>query len=145
MKEKFFIEADITVQEETTDLRKAVAGVIDLPGPDEKQADLLYFTAIFVSAGTNLNDAHFLPSELVKAEDTIVSKALDVEHKEEEIIGHIYDRVYVNEQGNKLELAELENKEDASLNAEHADMHVVIAGVIYKNRFPNLAKEVAIG
>ena len=79
------------------------------------------------------------------AEDTIVNKALDMEHKEEDIIGHIYDRAYMNEQGNRLELAELENKEDASLDAEYDDMHVVIAGVIYKNRFPSLAKEVANG
>lgn len=145
MKEKFFIEAAIEIQEETKDLRKAVASVINLPNSNEKQPDLLYFTAVFVSAGTNLNDAHFLPSELVKAEDTIVSKALDVEHKEEEIIGHIYDRAYIDDAGNKLELAELENKEDASLDAENKDMHVVIAGVIYKNRFPNLAKEVSSG
>lgn len=145
MNEKFFIEAKIEIQEETKARREIAASVIDLPKADDKQPDLLYFTALFVSAGTNLNGAHFLPSELVKAEDTITSKALDVEHKEEEIIGHIYDRVYINEQGNKLELAELENKEDASLDAELKDMHVVIAGVIYKNRFPNLAKEVSSG
>jgi hypothetical protein len=42
-------------------------------------------------------------------------------------------------------LQELSNKEDASLNSENNDMHVVIAGVIYKNRFPNLAKEVSNG
>lgn len=145
MEDKFFIEAKIEVQEETADMRKAVASVIDLPKAGDKQPDLLYFTALFVSAGTNLNGAHFLPSELVKAEDTIVSKALDVEHKEEEIIGHIYDRAYINKEGGKLELAELENKEDASLDSENKDMHILIAGVIYKNRFPNLAKEVSEG
>lgn len=145
MKDKLFIEAKIEIQEETKELRKAVASAIDLPTSHEKQPDLLYFTAIFVSAGTNLNGAHFLPSELVKAEDTIVSKALDVEHKEEEIIGHIYDRAFINEDGERFELAELENKEAANLDSENRDMHVVIAGVIYKNRFPNLAKEVADG
>lgn len=145
MKEKFFIEAKINVQEETKELRETAASIIDLPKSEEKQPDLLYFTALFVSAGTNLNGAHFLPSELVKAEDTIVSKALDVEHKEEEIIGHIYDRAYINKDGDRLELAELETKEDASLDADFNEMHVVIAGVIYKNRFPNLAKEVSSG
>jgi hypothetical protein len=145
MEDKFFIEAKIEVQEETAEMRKTVASVIDLPKSGEKQPDLLYFTALFVSAGTNLNGAHFLPSELVKAEDTIVSKALDVEHKEEEIIGHIYDRAFINKEGAKLELAELENKESGSLDAENKDMHILIAGVIYKNRFPNLAKEVSEG
>ena len=143
--EKFYIEADIKLEEATEDLQKAVAAVIELPRNEDKQPDLQYFSAIFVSAGTNLNGAHFLPSELVKAEDTIVSKALDVEHKEEEIIGHIYDRAYINEDNQKLNVTELAQKEDASVDSENSDMHVVIAGVIYKTRFPNLAKEVADG
>ena len=143
--EKFYLEAEIQLEEETEDLKKAFAATIELPKGDEKQPDLQYFSAIFVSAGTNLNGAHFLPSELVKAEDTIVSKALDVEHKEEDIIGHIYDRAFVDDDNNRLDLEELANKEDASLDRENNDMHVVIAGVIYKNRFPNLAKEVSEG
>ena len=143
--EKFYLEADIQLEETTDDLQKAFAAVIELPRNEDKQPDLQYFSAIFVSAGTNLNGAHFLPSELVKAEDTIVSKALDVEHKEEEIIGHIYDRAYVDDSQNRLDLMELSKKEDASLDTENNDMHIVIAGVIYKNRFPNLAKEVSNG
>lgn len=142
---KFFIEADIEVQKETDDLKKAVAAAIELPRLEDKQPDLLYFTAIYVSTGSNLNGAHFLPVELVKAEDTIVSKALDVEHKEEDIVGHIYDRAFIDADGKKLDLGELANKEDAALNEENAEMHVVMAGVIYKNRFPNIAKEVAAG
>lgn len=143
MKKKFFIEADIKLQKETEERKKAVAAVIDLPKNADKQPDLLYFSAIFVSAGTNLNGAHFLPSELVASEGTIVSKALDVEHKEEDIIGHIYDRAFIDHEGNKLEPAELANREAASLDTEFAEMHVVIAGVIYKNRFPHIAEEVA--
>lgn len=143
--DKFYLEADIKLVEKTEARQKAFAAVIELPRNEAKQPDLQYFSAIFVSAGTNLNGAHFLPSELVKAEDTIVSKALDVEHKEEDIIGHIYDRVFISNDNQKLDLAELAKKEDASLDRENDDMHVVIAGVIYKNRFPNLAKEVAQG
>lgn len=143
--EKFYLKADIILEEETEELQKAFAAVIELPRNEDKQPDLQYFSAIFVSAGTNLNGAHFLPSELVKAEDTIVSKALDVEHKEEEIIGHIYDRAFVDNDKKKLDLTELAQKEAANLNSENSDMHVVIAGVIYKSRFPNLAKEVSAG
>lgn len=143
--EKFYLKADIILEEETEELQKAFAAVIELPRNEDKQPDLQYFSAIFVSAGTNLNGAHFLPSELVKAEDTIVSKALDVEHKEEEIIGHIYDRAFIDNDSKKLDLTELAQKEAANLNSENGDMHVVIAGVIYKNRFPNLAKEVSAG
>lgn len=143
--DKFYIEADITLEEETEDLQKACAAVIDLPRNEDKQPDLQYFSAVFVSAGTNLNGAHFLPSELVKAEDTIVSKALDVEHKEEDIVGHIYDRAFIDDNNQKLNVEELASKEDASLDSENDDMHVVIAGVVYKNRFPNLAKEISDG
>ena len=143
--DKFYIEADITLEEETEDLQKAFAAVIELPRNEDKQPDLQYFSAVFVSAGTNLNGAHFLPSELVKAEDTIVSKALDVEHKEEDIVGHIYDRAFIDDDNQKLDIMELANKEDASLDSENSDMHVVIAGVVYKNRFPNLAKEISNG
>jgi len=101
---KFYLEADIKLQEETADLKKAVAAVITLPKEGEKQQDLLYFSAIFVSSGANLNKAYFLPSELVKAENTIINKALDVEHKEEDIIGHLYDRAFIDAAGNKLDV-----------------------------------------
>ena len=141
MENKFYLEANIDIQEETADLKKAVASIIDLPGDGEKQPDLLYFSAIFVSSGANLNGAHFLPSELVKAEGTIVSKALDVEHKEDEIVGHIYDKAFIDHDGKKLNVRELSTVEEANLNTQN--MHVVIAGVIYKNRFPNIAKEVS--
>jgi len=141
--EKFYLKADIQLEKETDDLKKAVAAIIDLPGPEDKQPDLLYFSAVFVSTGTNLNNAHFLPSELVKAENTIVSKALDVEHQEEDIIGHIYDRAYIDASNNKLDVNELASKESGSLDKDYSDMHIIIAGVIYKNRFPTLAEEVA--
>lgn len=147
MEKKLFLEAKIKPAEATSDDRKAVAAIIDLPASHLKQPDLQYFTAVFVSTGTNLNGAHFLASELVASEDTIVSKALDVEHKEEDIIGHIYDRAFMDKSGNRLEIEELAGKEDASLDREYAnsDLHVVIAGVIYKNRFPHIAEEVASG
>lgn len=145
MEKKLFLEASIELQEATTAAKKAVAAIIDLPAKHLKQPDLQYFTAVFVSAGTNLNGAHFLPSELVASEGTIVSKALDIEHKEEEIIGHIYDRAFMDDDGNRIEIDELANKEEAALDSDYKNLHVVIAGVIYKNRFPNIANEVANG
>jgi hypothetical protein len=138
---KLYLEAEMNLQEETPDLKRAVASVINLPKENEKQPDLLYFSAIFVSSGANLNKAFFLPSELVKAEHTIVNKALDVEHKEEEIIGHLYDRAFIDVSGKKLDLKELASMENAAL--DNKDMHVIVAGIIYKNRFPNIAKEVS--
>lgn len=140
---KVYLEAEIEIEEETSSKRKAVASVIKLPEGKEKQIDLLYFSAIFVSSGENLNHAYFMPSELVSAEGTIINKALDVEHSEEEIIGHIYERAFTDKEGKPLDLEELASRETAALDNE--EMHVVIAGIIYKNRFPNLAQEVAEG
>lgn len=138
---KVFLEAPIEVHEETTKLREKASKVIDLPVDSKKQPDLLYFSAIFVSSGKNLNNAFFAGSELVAAEDTIVNKALDVEHSETEIIGHIYERVYIDKDGNSLSINELASTENASLDQK--DMHIAIAGIIYKTRFPNIAQEVA--
>lgn len=138
---KFYLEANIEIHEETAELKELASKVITLPSGDKKQPDLLYFSAIFVSSGENLNHAYFMGSELVAAEGTIVNKALDVEHEESEIIGHIYERAFTDKQGNPLDLMELSSKEKASL--DNQEMHVAIAGIVYRNRFPNLAQEVA--
>jgi hypothetical protein len=140
-KRKVYLHADLVLREETKALREAASSVIDLPKENDKQPDLLYFSAIFVSTGKNLNHAYFLPSELVKAEGTIVNKALDVEHKEEDIIGHIYAREFMTKKGEKVSIEELASADKGSLDDE--EFHIAIAGIIYKNRFPNLAQEVA--
>lgn len=138
---KYYLEAEITLEKETADLKAKASKVIDLPAEREKQPDLLYFSAIFVSTGENLNHAYFLGSELVQAEDTIINKALDVEHSEDEIIGHIYERAYMDKEGNPLDLKELASMETASQDGK--EMHIAIAGIVYKNRFPHIAQEVA--
>ena len=143
MDEKIYLEADIKLEEETVALHEAAASVIELPKDDEKQIDLMYFSAIFVSSGENLNHAYFTPSELVAAEGTIVNKALDVEHKEEEIIGHVYERAFTDKEGNPLVLEDLASMETANL--DNKEIHIAIAGIIYKNRFPEIANEVAEG
>lgn len=142
-KNKFYLEASIEVQEETGSRFEKASQVIDLPKKADRQVDLMYFSAIFVSTGTNLNNAHFLGSELVAAEDTIINKALDIEHEESEIIGHIYERAFIDKEGNLLSEKELASRETASLDEQ--DMHIAIAGIIYKTRFPNIAQEVADG
>jgi hypothetical protein len=133
-----YLEADVEIHEETKALREKASSAIKLPDVKLKQPDLLYFSAIFVSSGENLNHAYFLPSELIQAEGSIINKALDVEHKEEEIVGHIYERAFVDSNGEVLDLKELASNEEIDL----MDVHVAIAGILYKSRFPNLAKEV---
>lgn len=139
VKNKLYLEAEIEVHKETKELRERASSAIKLPDPKSKQPDLLYFSAIFVSSGENLNHAYFLPSELIQAEGSIVNKALDVEHNEEEIVGHIYERAFVDKSGNVLDLKEIAS----SSSLDSMDIHVAIAGILYKSRFPNLAQEVA--
>jgi len=142
-KHKFYLEADIKLEKETKALRERASSIINLPDKKDKQPDLLYFSAIFVSSGENLNHAFFLPSELVLAEGTIKNKALDVEHKESDIIGHLYDRAYMDKDGTPLSMAELSSTKSEQLDKK--DVHIAIAGIIYKSRFPNVAEEVASG
>jgi len=132
------LEADIQLIEETEELKKAVASIVSFP--DNKTPDLSYFTGIFVSSGENLNKAYFMPSELVKAHNTIANKPLDIEHSESEIVGHIYDAAFIDRAGNKVEVADLKNKTAEEL--EKMELDVMIAGILYKSRFPELAKEV---
>lgn len=138
-----YLEATIKVDEETKSLRERASTVIDLPKEGEKQIDLMYLTAVFVSSGENLNHAFFEPSEMLKAEGTIVNKALDIEHKEKEIIGHLYDRVFIDESGSVMNMEDLKALSRDEL--DKLNLHVAIAGIIYKNRFPSVAEEVAAG
>lgn len=143
MKYKFYMTANLDYVEETVALRKEVASVIPLPDVNERQPDLAYFTSRFVSSGTNLNYAHFMSSELVKARKTIVAKAVDVEHSEDEIIGHIYACEFTDKDGKRLDIHEMASLDVTKLDAQ--DMHVEIASVVYKTRFPSLAKEIKNG
>jgi hypothetical protein len=143
MKNKFYLEGKIELNEETSDLKEKASKVIELPNGKDRQVDLQYFSAILVSSGENLNHAYFMPSELVAAENTIINKALDLEHSETDIVGHIFQRCFIDKEGNLLDLEELSSHETASLDTQ--DIHIAIAGIIYKSRFPNIASEVASG
>jgi hypothetical protein len=132
------LEAEIELFEGTEELKQEVASVV--PFPENKTPDMLFFSGIFVSSGENLNKAFFLPSELVKSHTTINNKALDIEHDETQIVGHIYSSAFVDRHGNKLDIITLQNMKQTEL--EKMDIDVMIAGIIYKSRFPELANEV---
>ena len=136
--EPITIEAKIELLEGTEALKKEVASVVNFP--ENKTPDVLFFSGIFVSSGANLNDAFFMPTEMVAAHTTINNKALDIEHEETEIVGHIYSSAFVDRAGNKLEIAELQKMNQGELDKMELD--VMIAGILYKSRFPELAKEV---
>jgi len=130
--------AEISFFEGTEALKKEVASIVQFP--ENKTPDVLFFSGIFVSSGENLNKAYFMPSELIKSFNTIANKPLDLEHKEVEIVGHIYSAAFADKSGAKIELAQLQ--EIAAAEIEKKELDIVIAGILYKNRFPELAEEV---
>ena len=136
---KFTLEADIKIVEETDALRKAAASIVEFP--KNKTTDLMFFSGIFVSSGENLNHAFFMPSELIKAVPSINNKAIDIEHKEDQIVGHIFSNALINRKGATLSIEDLGSLDETELNK--MDIDVVIAGIIYKSRFPELAKEIS--
>jgi hypothetical protein len=135
------LEAKIQILKETEELRKEVAAIVEFP--KNKTPDMLFFSGCFVSSGENLNHAYFMPSEMVKAHSSIVNKPLDIEHSEEEIVGHIYSSVFVDHSGKVLDVSELSSMEEETL--DKMDIDVMIGGIIYKSRFPELAEEVQKG
>ena len=132
------IEANIELLDSTDELKREVASVVNFP--ENKTPDVLFFSGIFVSSGANLNDAFFMPAEMVAAHHTIDNKALDIEHEETEIVGHIYSSAFVDRAGNKLDIQDLKKMHKSEL--DKMDLDVMIAGILYKSRFPELAREV---
>lgn len=131
-------EAEIILDAPTDKLKQEVANTVEFP--ENKTPDLMFFHGIMVSTGTNLNDAHFLGSEIVKADNTIDLKALDMEHTEDSIVGHIYSHRLVSHDGASLNVSELKDKEDSELDGMQFNVH--IAGIVYKSRFPELAEDI---
>ncbi len=132
------LEVDIEFFEGTEELKQEAASVVQFP--ENKTPDMLFFSGILLSSGENLNKAYFMPSELVKAHNTIVNKAIDIEHAEDKVVGHIYSSVFTDRNGIKLDMETLKNMKQDVL--ENIDIDVVIAGLLYKSRFPELAEEV---
>lgn len=120
------------------------ANALGLPSPKERQPDLQYLTAIFVSTGMNRNGAVFLGSELLKARDTIPLKAVDIEHDETSIIGSIVDHAYLDRSGESFN-PELAAVEKSTLEQDEMEMDIAISAIIHKARFPMLAQEVEDG
>lgn len=138
---KIKLEADIDINEPTDDLKNEVASIVNFP--KNKTPDMLFFSGIFVSSGENLNKAYFKSSELVKSAYTIDNKPLDIEHEEDQIVGHIYSSKFIDGSGSVLDLQELASMSESEI--ENVNIDVMIAGILYKSRFPELAEEVKNG
>jgi hypothetical protein len=141
---KIRVYAPIEVQENVEKAAMEKAAVLAFP--DEKQSDLQYMRSCLVSAGTNKNGAHFLPSEMMKAHNTVVHKAIDIEHEEDKVIGHIYECAYMYKDGSQFDpLVVMADYEEAARDLDEVDMDIAVAGVIHKMRFPEYAEEISAG
>jgi len=141
---KVVLYAPISVDKIITEHAKEQASVLVFP--EERQQDLQYIRSILVSAGTNKNGAHFLPSEMMKSHNTIVNKAIDIEHDESRVIGHIYECAFLFKNGEFFDPQQLLAEYTAASNSpDDLDIDVVVAGVIHKMRFPDISEEIAKG
>jgi len=141
---KITLYASIEIDESISQQAQEKAAVLAFP--DEKQNDLQYIRSILVSAGTNKNGAHFMPLEMLKAHNTVVNKAIDIEHDEEKVIGHIYECAFLHKDGEQFDPNQLiAEAEEAGTNLDDLDIDIVVAGVIHKMRFPELADEISNG
>lgn len=117
-------------------LKKALAGHVDIP--KDTPFDLLFFKAVYLTSGANLNHTYFDKAELVKSIDTVANKAMDIEHEEQGVVGHIYAASFFDsDKESSIEACDVENYDGR--------VDVVIAGVVYKDRFPKLAADIAKG
>jgi len=141
---KVRVYAPIQVQEEVGKTAWEKASVLAFP--EEKQGDLQYIRSILVSAGTNKNGAHFLPSEMMRAHNTVVHKAIDIEHEEQKVIGHIYDCAFLFKDGSQFDPMKIMAEfEETARDPDALDVDIAAAGVIHKLRFPELAEEISAG
>jgi len=141
---KITLYASIEIDEGISQQAKEKGAVLAFP--DEKQNDLQYIRSILVSAGTNKNGAHFMPSEMLNAHNTVVNKAIDIEHEEEKVIGHIYECAFLYKDGEQFDPSQvLAEAAESGKDLDALDIDIVVAGVIHKMRFPELADEISDG
>ncbi len=141
---KVRVYATIQVQEEVESAALEKASVLSFP--EEKQGDLQYIRSLLVSAGTNKNGAHFLPSEMMRARNTIVNKAIDIEHAEDKVIGHIYECAFLFKDGEQFDPTKIMAEfEETARDPDSLDIDILAAGIIHKMRFPELAEEISAG
>jgi hypothetical protein len=116
--------------QEIAEWAKSVASVFDSAKPED-QPDLLMMRSILVSEGMNLNDDIFLRSELMNARSTGAHKPVNLEHQDENIVGHMLKTYAVNKNGELIE---------GDSASEPVD--IVNEAVIYSYIFPQLARDV---
>lgn len=108
--------------------------------------DLYYVQSLLVSSSWNKNDDVFNSLEVWKARKTPEDKPTNLEHSENEIVGHMISNWTVDEQGNTI-------PDDIAEEDLPDKIHIITGSVIYKNfanmdlklRAENLISEIEAG
>jgi hypothetical protein len=117
---------------QTTDLAKASFNHQLIMDPESKSLasvtdeDLYYVQSILVSSSWNRNDDIFDKAEVWKAKNTPEDKPTNLEHDEDQIVGHIVSNWPIDSDGKKIpDNVEMEQLPDK--------FHIVTGSVIYRN------------
>jgi len=117
---------------QTTDLAKASFNYQLIMDPESKSLasvtdeDLYYVQSILVSSSWNKNDDIFDKAEVWKAKNTPEDKPTNLEHDEDQIVGHIVSNWPIDSDGKKIpDNVEMEQLPDK--------FHIVTGSVIYRN------------
>ena len=90
------------------------------------QDDLVHFSAILCSIGTNKNYDHLLAEEVWPARHTPVNKQINYEHNERDIIGHMVASYGIDYSGKII-------AETTTIDELPNEFHIVDAGVLYNS------------
>lgn len=95
---------------------------LSIPEVSKRQPDLLYMIDVMVSTGGNLNSAYFMPSEIYKARSSIVGKAVDILHNEEQVVGHITGYAFLDKTGNPFDIDKLKDSSGDEFDNQSFDV-----------------------
>lgn len=96
------------------------------------QDDLMRVVSVLLSVGINRNKDVFLAEEVIPIISTGAHKPVDLEHKPENIVGHIVKTYAANKNGKILDHKKLKKNDKFNVIAEY---------VLYKYMFPELCED----
>lgn len=117
---------------QTTDLAKASFNYQLIMDPESKSLasvtdeDLYYVQSILVSSSWNKNDDIFDKAEVWKAKNTPEDKPTNLEHDEDQIVGHIVSNWPIDADGKKI-------PDNIDIEQLPDKFHIVTGSVIYRN------------
>jgi len=101
------------------------------------QQDLIVVESVLVSTGINKNDDVFLPQELASVHGTGRHKPVNLEHNDEQIVGHMIESFPTDKEGNRIGNDVIDDPEKIP-----ASFDLTNRAVVYAYVFPQLAHDI---